>query len=122
VFLLGPQEAGWADRIRAAVPEALMPELGRTDDFPNVRGPLLAIALAGRLTGAVANDAGPGHMLAAGGAPLLSLQQHRRKVAKFRPAARRLEMLVAEDYGSASMDSIPVDAADERLEALLTAP
>jgi ADP-heptose:LPS heptosyltransferase len=96
----------------------LIPEVGRTDAFQEVRGPLLTIALAGRLAAAVANDAGPGHMLAAGGAPLLSLQQSRRKAAKFRPAARRLEMLVAEDYGG-GMDAIPPADVEARLERLL---
>jgi hypothetical protein len=58
-------------------------------------------------------------MLAAGGAPLLSLQQDRRKSVKFRPAARRLEMLVAEGYGS-GMGALPVDAAWAALERLVT--
>ena len=119
VFLLGPQEADWAPVIRGATPSAVLPEVDRCDMFQDVRGPLLAIALAGRLRAAVANDAGTGHMLAAGGAPLLSLQQSRRKAAKFRPAARRLELLVAEDYGSAAMDAIPLEAAEERLARLL---
>ena len=38
---------------------------------------------------------------------LLSLQKDRRKAVKFRPAAQRLEMLVAEDYGS-GMAALPV--------------
>ena len=66
------------------------------------------VALASRLTAAVANDAGPGHMLAAGGAPLLSLQGVRRKAVKFHPAASRLKMLIAEDYGRSDMTAIPL--------------
>ena len=121
VFFLGPQEAAWIEAIRAAAPTALLPEVERRDAYQDVKGPLLAIALAGRLAAAVANDAGPGHMLAAGGAPLLSLQQDRRKAAKFRPAARRLEMLVAEDYGGGgAMSAIPLDDADACLERLLS--
>jgi len=117
VFFLGPQETDEASAVRSALP-ALLPEVDRGDPHPQVRGPLLAIALAGRLAGSVANDAGPGHMFAAGGAPLLSLQRDRRKAEKFRPAARRLRMLVAEDYG-AGMEAITVDAADGALDALL---
>jgi len=118
VFFFGPDEAADAQAARAAVPTALFPEADRADAYPAVRGPLLAIALAGRLTAAVANDAGPGHMLAAGGAPLLSLQKDHRKAVKFRPAARRLELLVAEDYGQ-DMAALPLDAVDAALQRLI---
>jgi ADP-heptose:LPS heptosyltransferase len=119
VFFFGPDEAADAQAAREAVPTALFPEKDRTDGHPAVKGPLLAIALAGRLTAAVANDAGPGHMLAAGGAPLVSLQKTRRKAVKFRPAAQRLEMLVAEDYGQNGMDDIPLEAVDAALQRLI---
>lgn len=118
VFFFGPDEAEDATIAASEVPEALQPERNRTDDLP-VKGPLLVIALAGRLAAGVANDAGPGHMLAAGGAALLSLQQDRRKAVKFRPAAARLEMLVAEDYGS-GMGALPVDAVWTALEKLIS--
>ncbi|PIB92066.1 glycosyltransferase family 9 protein [Caulobacter sp. FWC2] len=119
VFLFGPDEAEDAAVAAREVPQALQPERNRMDGYTAVKGPLLVIALARRLAAGVANDAGPGHMLAAGGAPLLSLQQDRRKSVKFRPAARRLEMLVAEDYGS-GMGALPVDAAWAALERLVT--
>jgi ADP-heptose:LPS heptosyltransferase len=115
VFFLGPREDAMRDAIAAAVPETLFPEEAAPADL---RGPRLVIALAGRLAAAVANDAGPGHMLAAGGAPLLSLQRDARKAAKFKPAAQRLEMLVAQDYGD-SMSALPLDAAERALETLL---
>ena len=118
VFLFGPDEAEDAAIAAREVPQALQPERNRTDGLP-VKGPLLVIALAGRLAAGVANDAGPGHMLAAGGAPLLSLQQDRRKAVKFCPAAQRLEMLVAEDYGN-GMGALPVDAAWAALEKLMS--
>jgi ADP-heptose:LPS heptosyltransferase len=118
VFFFGPDEAEDAAIAAREVPQAPQPERNRTDGLP-VKGPLLVIALAGRLAAGVANDAGPGHMLAAGGAPLLSLQQDRRKAVKFRPAAARLEMLVTEDYGS-GMGALPVDAAWAALEKLVS--
>lgn len=118
VFFFGPDEAADLEIARTAVPTALFPEKDRTDGFTAVKGPLLAIALAGRLTAAVANDAGPGHMLAAGGAPLLSLQQDHRKAVKFRPAARRLELLVAEDYGQ-DMAALPLEVVDAALQRLI---
>ncbi len=115
VFFLGPQEAQERAAVVQAVPMALFPE----DEAPAaLRGPRLVIALAGRLSAAVANDAGPGHMLAAGGAPLLSLQRDRRKAAKFKPAAARLAMLTAEDYGD-SMAALPLEAALTALDLLL---
>ena len=119
VFFFGPDEAEDAAIAAREIPQALQPERHRTDGFTNVKGPLLVIALASRLAAGVANDAGPGHMLAAGGAPLLSLQQGRRKSVKFRPAAQRLEMLVAEDYGS-GMGALPVDTAWAALQKLVT--
>ncbi len=115
VFFLGPQEAAERDAVAQAVPEALFPEHAAP---ATLRGPRLVIALAGRLAAAVANDAGPGHMLAAGGVPLLSLQRDARKAAKFKPAAQRLEMLIAESYGD-SMAALPLDAAERALETLL---
>jgi ADP-heptose:LPS heptosyltransferase len=115
VFFLGPQEAAERDAIVRAVPSVLFPENAAPSAL---RGPRLVIALAARLAAAVANDAGPGHMLAAGGAPLLSLQRDRRKAAKFRPAAQRLEVLIAEDYGD-SMAALPIDAASRALDKLL---
>jgi len=118
VFFFGPDEADDAEKTMAAVPQALFPERNRKDPFDKARGPLLVIALAGRLSAAVANDAGPGHMLAAGGAPLLSLQKDRRKSVKFRPAAERLEMLVAEDYGD-GMTALPLEAVETALTRLL---
>lgn len=120
VFFMGPDEAAEAEAVRQALPTALIPELDRTDVFQDVKGPLLVVALAGRLVAAVANDAGPGHMLAAGGAPLLSLQKIKRKAVRFRPDARRLEMLVAEDYAfDSAMEAIPLTDAAAALERLI---
>jgi ADP-heptose:LPS heptosyltransferase len=118
VFFFGPDEDEDAAAAWTALPDALFPEADRTDAYADIKGPLLVIAMASRLAAAVANDAGPGHMLAAGGAPLLSLQKDRRKAVKFRPAARKLELLIAEDYGS-GMDALPLDPVTDALERLL---
>ena len=122
VFFFGPDEAEMAEQVRAVLPQALLPETGRTDIYQDVSGPLLVVALASRLLAAVANDAGPGHMLAAGGAPLLTLQRDRRRAVKFHPAARRLEMLIAEDLpGGEGLDmaAIPLEDARRALNALV---
>lgn len=119
VFLLGPEERDMEAIIRAGAPQALLPELDRRDAFGDVKGPRLVIALAGRLDAAIANDSGPGHMLAAGGAPLVSLQQDARKARKFPPAAPRVRLVIASDYGDAGMSALPVEAARAALDELL---
>ncbi len=118
VFFIGPQEENWLAQIREAAPEALIPEWGRRDPYQHIKGPLLALALAGRLAAAIANDSGIGHALAVGGAPLVSLQQDARKAQKFRPAAQRLELVVAESFGAPDMSAIPVSAALAALDRL----
>ncbi len=118
VFFYGPEDADAVAQTRTRLPTALLPEWDRTDPYADVKGPLLVIAMASRLTAAVANDAGPGHMFAAAGTPLLSLQRDRRKAVKFRPASPRLEMLIAQDYGDA-MDALPLDDAWAALQRLL---
>jgi len=50
---------------------------------------------------------------------LLSLQKDRRKAVKFRPAAERLELLMAEDYGE-DMAALPLDAVRAALERLIS--
>lgn len=119
VFLIGPREYEFVDLIRSQVPGVLMPQLDRTDAFQDVDGLLLAVALAGRLTAGVANDAGQGHILGAANVPMLSLQITRRKAVKFKPASSELEILVAEDFGG-QMEQIPFDLANERFDALLS--
>lgn len=118
VFFFGPDEQADQALAHAALPQALFPEVDRQDAFADIKGPLLVIALASRLTAAVANDAGPGHMMAAGGAPLLSLQKDRRKAVKFRPSAQRLTLLIGEDYGH-DMAALPLDVVQTALNALL---
>lgn len=122
VFFLGPGERAYLDPIRARAPFALLPVEDRNDAHQAVSGPLLTIALASRLAAGVAADAGPGHMLAAGGCSLVSLFRERRKAAKFRPAAPRVEALIAEDYGDKDINLISTDSVDEALERLLVAP
>lgn len=124
VFLLGPQEAGWRAPLSAAVPGAQFPE-----DHPAFAElerkagpqPLRAVALAARCAAAVANDAGPGHLIAASGAPLLSLFGP-TKPSKFSPVAARSVVMRAQDFGGDGMDRIPVEAVADALEGLLAAP
>jgi ADP-heptose:LPS heptosyltransferase len=106
VFLLGPEEREWHGELRAAVPRALFPE--EADRGP-IAGPCLVAALGEHLSAAVANCSGTGHLLAAGGAPMVSLYGPTRP-EKYAPFARALICLKAQDYGSDRIDAIPLDA------------
>lgn len=118
VFILGPAEAGELPAIRTALPTAVFPEQeeavwGRGFD------PLRTMAIGGRLTAAVTNDSGISHMLAAVDTPLAVLYGH-TSAEKFGPITPRACFLKAADYGDRRMESIPVDAVDHALEALVT--
>jgi ADP-heptose:LPS heptosyltransferase len=106
VFLIGPEEREWQDKLRSAVPQALFPE--ETNTGP-IAGPCLVAALGERLSAAVANCSGTGHLLAAGGAPMVSLYGPTRP-EKYAPFARALICLKAQDYGSDRIDAIPLAA------------
>lgn len=109
VYLLGPSETEWAAACRA-VPGAILPLQQATDVSP-----ALTIALAQRCVAGVANDSGGGHMLAAGDLALVSLFGP-TDPAKFAPAARRLTVLRAQDFGGATMDAIPIEAVLSALD------
>lgn len=113
VFLLGPNEAPWAAEIRAVLPHALLP----LQDLASAP-PALTIALGRRLAAAVANDSGTGHMLAAADTPLLSLFGP-TPPEKFAPAAQRLSLIRAQEFGAEAMDAIPVAAVTAALDGLL---
>jgi ADP-heptose:LPS heptosyltransferase len=114
VFFLGPDERGLLEDIRAAVPGARFPEW----EGNGPHGPIFAIALAERLAAAVANDSGTGHMLAAGGAPLVSLFS-KHDPAKYAPRARRLAIVDSKSFGGTDPARIPVAAVSRALAGLL---
>jgi ADP-heptose:LPS heptosyltransferase len=114
VFLLGPAEGELLAGLREAVPQAQFPL--QTD-----ASPLLTMALAQRLAAAVANDSGTGHLLTAAGCAMVSLFGPTRP-QKFAPAARRLAVVDARDFGEADMASIPVAAVTAALETMLSPP
>lgn len=116
VFLIGPEEREWVGPLRAAVPQALFPEQENATAAPGgIGGPCLTAALAEHLSAAVANCSGPGHLLAAGGAPMVSLFGPTRP-EKYAPFARALICLKAQDYGSERIDAIPLDAVAAAVE------
>lgn len=118
VFFAGPEEAARVPEWRKAVPEALFPEWDRTDDQSDLKGPVLAMALAGRLSAALANDSGTGHMMATGGAPLVSLFS-KHDPAKYAPSAERLTIVDAKEYGGKDPELIPLEDVVEAVEGML---
>jgi ADP-heptose:LPS heptosyltransferase len=116
VFFLGPAEHDWSQQLRDAVPEALFPEQ-ETDPAapPETGGPSLVAALAERLSAAVANCSGTGHLLAVGGAPMVSLYGPTR-AEKYAPFARALICVKAQDFGSDRIEDIPLSAVAAALE------
>jgi ADP-heptose:LPS heptosyltransferase len=117
-FLIGPQEQDWLATLRAQVPQALFPEAEPVDPALDVGRLDLAIALGRRLTAAVANDSGIGHLLAAIGTPLVSLfgPSDARRWAPFGPNCIAVR---AQDFGDTAMQAIPVDAVSNALDRLL---
>ncbi len=119
VFILGPAEAGWDGKIKAAVPQALFPlqhdEIGVRYGF----APELTVALASRLALVVSNDSGTGHMCAAGGVPMVSLFG-RTSPEKFAPLAERVSIVRAQEFGGREMNLIPLDAVALAVEATLS--
>jgi ADP-heptose:LPS heptosyltransferase len=112
VFLLGPEERDWVEGLRTAVPQALLPE---QQPAAAGQGPCLATALAEHLSAAVANSSGTGHLMAAGGAPIVSLYGKIRP-EKYAPFARSLICLKARDYGSDDIAAIPLEAVAKAVE------
>lgn len=126
VFILGPEEGEWVTPLRAAVPEALTPGWsdGTTDTptlDPAVAQPTQVSALGARLGVAVSNDCGTAHMLAGGGAPLVSLFGFTNG-AKYQPAAPIFRRLEAKSYGTRDVASIPLSDVVQAVEDLLTEP
>ncbi len=105
VVLLGPDEAEWHDDLKTALPAARFP-------FQATRlgaDPALSLAVARRLRAAVANDAGMGHLLAAGDCPLVSLFGP-TPAGKFAPFAEKLTVIEAQAFGGDEMAAIPLEA------------
>lgn len=119
VFFLGPEEAAWAPFIRAAIPEALLPEQREMPD--TLRGPLLTLSLAQRIALGVANDSGAGHMLAISGVPVVSLFGH-TSVEKFVDDPGRRIIINARDYGGTDITLIPLDAVADAVDSVVGMP
>jgi len=117
VFFLGPAERDWLQSLQSALPQALFPE---SDPRADLRGPLLAIALAARLRLGLANDSGVGHLLAAGGKPLVALFG-RTNPTKFAPPYGERSVIRAQEFGAQGVAEIPVAHVLRVMEGILGA-
>lgn len=123
VFLTGPQEQEQVPAIRKALPQALFPlaEIDTLSDIldEDMCGPVLTMALAGQLSVSVANCSGTGHMLAAGGSPLVSLFGP-TSPKKFAPYTPDLTIIRAQDFGGEDIECIPLEAVENAVEKTLS--
>ena len=115
VFFLGPEEEHWLPELREAVPEGLFPEYMYTDR--SLKGPLFTIALARQIPVSVANDAGGGHLLAAGGRTLISLFGD-TDPRKFEPPFGHRRVLSASEFNGKTVGQIPVSAVEKALDEI----
>ena len=101
--------------LRDAVPQALFPEQHTGRRAERSAGRASSRRSASALPAAVANCSGTGHLLAAGGAPMVSLYGPTRP-EKYAPFARASICLKAQDYGSEQDRAIPLDAVAAAVE------
>jgi ADP-heptose:LPS heptosyltransferase len=120
VFFVGPEEADIVSLIKDGVPEALMPEIDLSNVNDGANGPLLTIALARKLALGVSNDAGGGHLLAAGGRPQIRLYKSTHGI-KFKSPYGHQESISAEDNGLRRMSDIPVEIVWHKLLEVMDA-
>jgi len=100
------------------VPSALFPEATPPDPALGVARLEFAVALCHRLSAAVANDSGIGHLLGAVGTPLVTLFGP-TDAARWAPFTERGMIVRAQEFGGEAMDAIPVDAVLRALDRLM---
>jgi ADP-heptose:LPS heptosyltransferase len=117
LFLIGPAERPFTERMRADLPSAIIAELDRPDPATGAQGIDLCLAIGARLNAAITNDSGLAHVLAVAGVPLLVLfgPTHPRRWA---PEAEPIQILRAQDFGAERMEAIPVEAVTRAFDAL----
>jgi ADP-heptose:LPS heptosyltransferase len=121
VFLLGPDEAAWKDGLKTLVPQALFPLQERSVWGTDRIALEETLALAERLTLAIANDSGTSHMLAAADSPLLSLFGP-TSAEKLAPFVSRGKVLRAQAFGGDEMPRIPTESVLQAIDEVLFLP
>lgn len=107
VIFLGPNEKGWEINF-TKIPSALFPKTESDIEHHLSYGPLKLIALGGRLSVAVTNCCGSGHMFALSGTPLVSLfgPTNHEKLAPF---CRRSVCVLPANGKSRNTEFITID-------------
>ncbi len=119
VFFLGPMETDYIAPIRQALPTACLPDTCQNND-PQTSGPLLAAALAERLSGLVGNDCGTAHLLSIGKPPTVLLfgPTNSEKFLGFSTEKKRC--LSIREHGLKDLAALSVEAVEQALELQLT--
>jgi ADP-heptose:LPS heptosyltransferase len=120
VIFLSSREEGWEKHFRQ-ITNALFPLSQNQETTSGVPSdPVLTAALAERLHVAVANCSGTGHMLALGGAPLITLFGP-SKAEKFSPLARKAVHLKPTDGGK-NIAKISIKSVIKAIDHMLSPP
>lgn len=115
VWILGPQENDMYEQLSTLCPGDIFP----LQHYPSfTQSPLYTIAIAKFLTVCVSNDSGAGHLLAAGGCPIISLFGH-TKAEKVHPFSSSVIIIKSTDFGSADIRTIPAEAVKLKLSSFL---
>lgn len=105
VFLLGPGEEEWYERLKSQVPEALFP----LQENPSLLSdPLFTAATGFFLQAIVTNDSGVGHLLSLSDTKIISLFGP-TKAEKVHPLTQNLVLVKAQDFKGQNMEDIPAD-------------
>jgi ADP-heptose:LPS heptosyltransferase len=115
VILLGPMERHMLAPLRQALPGALFPGCSDSEMLSDID---LWLALGHRLSAAVSNDTGTGHLLAETGLPLLSLFGPTDPRA-WAPVTRRGRVIWSRDFGGPEMRRIPLAEVQAALAGLM---
>jgi ADP-heptose:LPS heptosyltransferase len=120
VIFLSGSESGWESHFQS-IPHVRFPLSENSTEATGVPSdPVLTASLAERLHAAVANCSGTGHMLALGGAPLVSLFGP-SKAEKFHPIARKAVHLKPADGGK-NISGIALDSVIAAIESIISPP
>lgn len=120
VIFLSGREEGWEKHFKQ-ITNALFPLSQNQETSSGVPSdPVLTAALAERLHVAVANCSGTGHMLALGGAPLITLFGP-SKAEKFSPLARKAAHLKPADGGK-NIAVISIESVIKAIDHIFSPP
>lgn len=114
VFILGPAESHLEAELRERVPNAVFPL-----SDPDLKDPLMSIAVAKRLALTVANDSGGAHLMSSADQPMVWIFRKAVGRDKWAPPSQKITALAPQDFGGVGLEDIPLDAVDGAMNALL---